>query len=63
MNIDETNNTVQLFKQACLDAGYIIKDNDKQIQYLLDQQSGEINFSFDKDGKTIMGFKFISKEI
>ena len=25
--------------------------------------SGEINFSFDKDGKTITGFKFISKEI
>ena len=61
MIIDETNNTVQKFKQACTDAGYILKDNDKQIQSLLNQHTGEINFSIDKDGKTITGFRYISK--
>jgi hypothetical protein len=60
MNIDETNNTVETFKQACTDAGYILKDNDKQIQYLLDRQAGKINFTFEKDGKTITGYQFVS---
>ena len=60
MNIGETNNTVETFKKACIDEGYIFKDNDKQIKYLLDRQSGEINFTFEKDGKTITGYKFVS---
>jgi hypothetical protein len=61
MKIDVTNNTVSGFRQACLTAGFILSKNvtDKEIQYILNKQNGNINFTFDKDKKTITGYKFI----
>jgi hypothetical protein len=62
MNIDETNNTVEKFREAIIQAGFILSKNvtDKQIQYILNKQNGKIDFTIDiHDKKTITGYKFI----
>ena len=62
MLIDVTNNTVSTFRQAVTNAGLKLIDNttDKEIQFVLDKQTGNINFTFDRhDKKTITGYKFI----
>jgi hypothetical protein len=63
MKITKSNNTVELFRKACDDAGYKIKDTDKQLQYMLNQQQGEVTIRLDKDGKTIIGYKYQGKPI
>ena len=60
--IDVTNNTVSGFRQAVTNAGLKLIDNttDEELQFILDKQTGNIEFSLDRhDKKTITGYKFI----
>lgn len=60
--IDVTNNTVSTFRQSIKNAGLKLIDNttDEELQFILDKQTGNIEFSLDRhDKKTITGYKFI----
>ena len=60
--IDVTNNTVSTFRQSIINAGLKLIDNttDEELQFILDKQTGNIEFSLDRhDKKTITGYKFI----
>ena len=62
MIIDVTNNTVSTFRQSIKNAGLKLIDNttDEELQFILDKQTGNIEFSLDRhDKKTITGYKFI----
>lgn len=62
MIIDVTNNTVSTFRQSIINAGLKLIDNttDEELQFILDKQTGNIEFSLDRhDKKTITGYKFI----
>jgi len=62
MKIDATNNTVEKFRQEIINAGLKLKDNvtDESLQFILDRQTGNIDFTLDRhDKKTITGYKFI----
>tara|TARA_Y100000310_G_C20570294_1_gene757652 strand:+ start:1097 stop:1291 length:195 start_codon:yes stop_codon:yes gene_type:complete len=50
---------VEKFRQTLTDLDYIVKDSDKQLQYILNNHTGEIKLSFDKDGKTITGYQYV----
>lgn len=55
---------VSKFRESINDLGYIMKDRDEQIQFILDNidlaKKDEVTIVLGKDRKTIIGYKYVS---